>query len=148
MLLEATVEIDAPPDAVFRFFEEIDERYEEWHPDHLTFRWVSGDGLEVGAEAYFEERIGGELQQRTIRYTTVEANRYIEFEPVGRLVGFFLPHISFTFEPVERGCRVTQRIRVRTGPIGKRLNRREFEAVREHMHEEGENLKQLVERER
>jgi len=34
---------------------------------------------------------------------------------------------------------------VRTGPIGAWLNRREFDAVRQHMHEEGENLKRIVE---
>lgn len=33
----------------------------------------------------------------------------------------------------------------RTGPIGARLNRREFDAVQNHMHEEGENLRQIVE---
>jgi uncharacterized protein YndB with AHSA1/START domain len=147
MLLEASTEIDEPPDVVFRFFEEIEDRYREWHPDHVTFRWVTGEGLEVGNEAYFEEWIGGELQERTIRYTTVEPNRYIEFKPTGRLIGLFVPHISFTVEPEDGGCRVTQRIKVRTGPIGRRLNRKEFDAVREHMNEEAENLKRIVERE-
>ncbi len=147
MLLEASTEIDEPPDVVFRFFEEIEDRYEKWHPDHVTFRWVTGEGLEAGNEAYFEERIGGDLQKRTIRYTTVEPNRYIEFKPSSRLIGFFLPHISFTVEPEDGGCRITQRIKVRTGPIGTRLNREEFEAVRKHMNEEGENLKHIVEQE-
>jgi hypothetical protein len=63
-------------------------------------------------------------------------------------MGLFLPHISFTVEPEDGGCRVTQRIKVRTGPIGKRLNRKEFDAVREHMNEEAANLKWIVERER
>ena len=45
------------------------------------------------------------------------------------------------------GCDVTQRIKVRTGPIGAWLNRGEFNAVRVHMKEEGENLKALLETE-
>ena len=34
---------------------------------------------------------------------------------------------------------------IRTGPVGAWLNRREFDAVREHMREEGENLRAILE---
>lgn len=56
-----------------------------------------------------------------------------------------MPSISFTIEPHENGCDLTQRIKVRTGPIGAWLNRGEFDAVRTHMKDEGENLKTIVE---
>jgi hypothetical protein len=56
-----------------------------------------------------------------------------------------MPSISFAIEPHENGCDLTQRIKVRTGPIGAWLNRREFDAVRTHMKEEGENLKTILE---
>ena len=147
MLLEEQTHIEASPEDVFRFFEQIDQRYEEWHPDHLTFRWVTGEGLEPGNEAYFEERIGGDLKKQTVRYTEIEPGRYIEFAPTSRLVRLLLPHLSFTIESEADGCLVTQRIKVRTGPIGARLNRREFDAVRLHMQEEGENLKRILEKE-
>jgi hypothetical protein len=55
------------------------------------------------------------------------------------------PPISFRTDPPGDGCVVTQAIRVRTGPIGAWLNRREFDAVRAHMREEGENLKRTPE---
>lgn len=147
MILESSTEIEALPEEVFQFFEEIEERYLAWHPDHMTFEWVRGTELAEGNEAYFEERIGGDLQRRTIRYTTVEAPRSIEFTPTGRLTRLIIPKISFTIEPSNGGCRVTQRIRVRTGPIGRRLNREEFAAVRTHMDEEAANLKRIVESE-
>ncbi len=38
-----------------------------------------------------------------------------------------------------------QQVQVRIGPIGKWLNRREFEAVQQHMKEEGDNLKRMME---
>lgn len=104
--------------------------------------------MEQGAESYFEERIAGKLQQKTVRFTEIVPDRYIEFKPTSRLVGLLMPSISFSIEPLEEGCHLTQRIKIRTGLIGARLNRHEFDAVRAHMEEEGENLKAILETER
>lgn len=145
MILEERTRVDARPADVFRFFEEMEARYREWHPDHIAFRWIDGAGLEPGAEAYFEERIAGERQAKRVRFTAVEPGRYIEFRPTGWLTRLLLPRISFSFEPDGDGCRVVQRLHVRTGPIGAWANRREFDAVRTHMREEGENLRRLLE---
>lgn len=145
MILEERTRITAPPEAVFAFFEAMEDNYTTWHPDHVTFRWVAGDGLGRDARAYFEESVAGEHQRKTVRFTTVIPNRYVAFEPTGFLTRLLLPEISFAIEPLDDGCQLTQRLRVRTGPIGAWLNRREFDAVRQHMHEEGVNLKRLVE---
>jgi uncharacterized protein YndB with AHSA1/START domain len=145
MILEASTHVDRPPEAVFRFFEEVDRHYEAWHPDHVTFRWVKGRGPEAGNEAYFEERVGGQLKKQRVRYTAVEKDRYIELAPTSLWVRLILPQISFRIEPEDAGCRLTQRIRIRVGPIGARLNRRELDAVRAHMEEEGAQLKRIVE---
>lgn len=147
MILQETTEVKASPGDVFRFFESMEENYRQWHPDHVAFRWVDGGRLEEGEQAYFEERIAGKRQQKTVRFTRIDPNRYIEFKPTSLLVGLLMPHISFAITPREDGCEVTQRIKVRTGPIGARLNRREFDAVRVHMREEGENLKRILESE-
>jgi len=64
MILKEITDVEAPPGEVYRFFEEMEENYERWHPDHITFNWTEGAGLEQGAEAYFEERIGGKLQKK------------------------------------------------------------------------------------
>jgi len=145
VILKERARIEGSPERVFRFFEEIETHYEEWHPDHITFRWMDGNGLEQGNKAYFEEEIGGEMMKKTVRFVAVEDGRYIELRPTGRLLGFFLPYISFSFEPDGDGCEFTQRIKIRTGPIGRRLNRDEFDAVQQHMVEEGENLRTVIE---
>lgn len=139
--------MNVAPEDVYHFFETMDSNYERWHPDHVEFRWVDGDGLEQGAEAYFEERIAGKEQQKTVRFTEIVPNRYIEFKPTSRLTGILMPSISFKIDPHEAGCDLTQRITVRTGPIGAWLNRREFDAVRTHMREEGENVREILEAE-
>ena len=145
MILTEKTRISAPPAAVYGFFEAMDVNYERWHPDHVEFRWLDEAGLAQGAKASFEERIAGRRQQKTVRFTAVERDRYIEFRPTSLLVGLLMPSISFSIAPHADGCTLTQRIKVRTGPVGAWLNRREFDAVRTHMREEGENLKRLVE---
>ncbi|MDG5820904.1 SRPBCC family protein [Natronococcus sp. A-GB7] len=147
MILEAETHIRADPEDVFEFFAEMEQNYEAWHPDHITFRWVEGVPVEEGTLAYFEEEIGGEVMKKTVEYVTVESNRRVELKPTSRLMGFFLPFIKFTIEPVGEGCVFTQQIKIRTGPIGKRLNQDEFDAVHQHMKEEGENLRRLLEKE-
>jgi hypothetical protein len=42
-------------------------------------------------------------------------------------------------------CNFVAKIHLRVGPLAARLNAREFTAVRQHMRQEGENLKQLLE---
>lgn len=145
MLLEETTGMKASPKEVYLFFEKMEENYERWHPDHITFQWIDGGVLEEGAKAYFEEEIAGKLQKKTVQFTQIDPDRYIEFKPTSRVIGLLMPHISFTITPRSDGCELTQRIKVRTGPIGARLNRREFDAVRKHMQEEGENLKRISE---
>lgn len=145
MELTETTRISASPGDVYRFFEEMEENYERWHPDHVSFRWTAGGELKRGAEARFEERIAGKRQRKTVRFVAVRPDRYLEFTPTSFLVGLLMPQISFAIEPRSDGCELTQRIVVRTGPIGARLNRREFDAVRTHMREEGENLKRILE---
>ncbi len=78
-------------------------------------------------------------------FTRIEADRQIEFTFTNRLLRLILPSIRFVIEPEGNGVRFTQEIRIRTGPVGAWLSRREFDAVRQHMKEEGENLKQLLE---
>jgi Polyketide cyclase / dehydrase and lipid transport len=145
MILEETTRVNASPEEVYHFFETMDVNYQRWHPDHILFRWSTGDGLKQGAIAYFEERIAGKKQKKTVKFTEVVPDRHIESKPTSRLVGILMPSISFTIKPHENGCDLTQRIKVRTGPIGAWLNRREFDAVRTHMREEGENLKTIIE---
>lgn len=145
MILEESTLIDAPPEDVFEFFEQMDKQYTAWHPNHILFRWVDGAGLSEGNVAYFEEEIDGKVLRKEVRFTRIEANRRIEFRPISRLMRLFLPIIVFSFHPVAGGTRVVQQVKIRTGPIGKWINRREFAAVQQHMQEEGEYLRDILE---
>lgn len=58
-----------------------------------------------------------------------------------------MPRLSFEIQPKGEASLFIARIPIRTGPVGAWLNRREFNAVRQHMKEEGENLKRMIESE-
>jgi uncharacterized protein YndB with AHSA1/START domain len=146
MILEEQTVIEASPEDVFHFFEQLDEEaYRAWHPDHVTYRLIEGERLEAGTIAYFEERRGGKDIKMNVLYRRVEPNRYIEFSPTSRFYRIFLPQMSFGVEPHNGQSLLTTRVHVRTGPIGAWLNRKEFDAVRQHMKEEGHNLKKILE---
>jgi hypothetical protein len=43
--LRPEIEIHASPEAVYAFFEDIEENYTKRHPDHIVFHWVAGENL-------------------------------------------------------------------------------------------------------
>lgn len=146
MRLRDSIWIRSTGERFFEFFEHMDANYLRWHPDHRTFRWEDGRGLREGVTFYFEEVIGGKPMKKRVVFTRLERNRHIEFTFTNRLLRLILPRIVFHVDPEAGGIRLTAEIQVRTGPIGAWLNRREFDAVHRHMREEGENLKNILER--
>lgn len=146
--LKDEVIVNASPDDVFEFFRTMDEsRYLAWHPEHISFRYVDGDRIETGTRAYFQEEIGDEYIESTVRYTEVRQPAYIEFRDESRISRLFNPKNTFSLEPVDGGTRVVAAIHLRIGPL-ERLStsvHHELDEVRRHMREEGENLQRIVE---
>lgn len=147
MVLRDTVEVRGSPSDVFVFFEGMDNaRYLAWHPDHKVFRWTRGQGLQVGNEFSFEEVIAGKRLRKSVAFTRIQDGARIEIAPTGWLMRLFLPRLVFRLERMaDRHYRFIAEIFLRVGPLAARLNRREFDAVREHMRVEGINLKRFVE---
>jgi len=147
VILRDTTDVQASPEAVFEFFEEMERHYLRWHPDHKLFRWVRGRGLEEGNVFYFEEVIAGKLLKKEVVFTRIVRHRHIEFAPTFWLLRLFLPRLVFSVETIGTGaCRFVAEIHLRMGPLAAKLNQRELDAVREHMRVEGVNLKAIVER--
>ncbi len=144
MVLSAETRIGTSPAAILSFFDKMEETYTRWHPDHHAFRWIAGRGVRPGVICELDETIAGKRQRKKVRYVRV-ADDYIEFRPTSRAIRLFLPRMLFRITPEGNGCRVVQEIHIRIGPIGAWLNRKELDAVRQHMQQEGENLKLLLE---
>ncbi|HEY9013004.1 MAG TPA: SRPBCC family protein [Devosia sp.] len=143
---EDEIAVEASPAAAFGFFEAMEANYVRWHPDHRRFEWRKGRGIAVGNVFWFEEVIGGNTLRKEVRITQVVPDRYFAFTMVNPLMRFFLPRLSFGFEPRNGGCLFRAELHLHgIGPIGRRLNKREFDVVDVHMVEEGRNLKRLLE---
>ena len=145
LVFEDRIHINAPPESGFAFFDEMETNYARWHSDHLGFEWRQGRGIAPGNVCWFRERIGGKVLEKEVRVTEVAPNRFYAFVPTGRLMRAFLPRMSFAFHPDGAGFIFEAEIHLRAGPLGERLNRRDFAAVEQHMAEEGRNLKALLE---
>lgn len=147
MVLRDSIEVRAPSAKLFEFFEGMSqERYLGWHPDHKVFRWIEGRGVKPGNRFYFEEVIAGKLLKKSVEFTRIEQDKHIEFAPTFWLLRLFLPRLVFRADVTGPGSfRFIAEIFLRVGPVGARLNRREFDAVREHMRIEGVNFKQYAE---
>jgi hypothetical protein len=148
MILRDTTEIRSTPEAIFQFFNEMELHYLRWHSDHKLFRWVTGRTLAAGNVFYFEEVIGGKLLKKSVVLTRVDPQAHIEFAPTFWPMRLFLPRMLFRIQVnAPQVCTLVAEIHLRMGPIAARINKRELEAVREHMRMEGINLKRIVENE-
>ncbi|TVQ35006.1 MAG: hypothetical protein EA384_16825 [Spirochaetaceae bacterium] len=101
--------------------------------------------MKEGTVFCFEEYIAGKLLRKSVVYTRVSPNEHIEFAPTSVLLKLFLPRMIFRLEPESDGCRFTAEIHLRIGPLGRRANRKELDAVRHHMRAEGVNIKRILE---
>jgi hypothetical protein len=152
IVLTDSVEIAVPPEKVFEFLVGIvdDASYRAWHPDdHEAFRWIRGAPWEEGSVAYAEEYLHGRLHKLKFRVEKVVPHREIVYAPPSRILRIFFPENRFEIRPSERGCIFTARGHFRFGRIAKALAKRKLEigisSVRQHMKEEGENLKRILE---
>ena len=147
--LRDTVTIDAPPEAVWAWLEAMPEHYVDWHADHISCRWVSGERLTPGAVMEAEERLHGKPHRLRLVLTSVEPGRWFEYRAGSGIGG------RFEVEASDGGTRFTAAIRVGIGTpmVGALIDAvmrltmgGRIESFRRHQAEEGVNLKRLLER--
>jgi len=147
--LKDSIEIKARPEEVFEWLLQrfIDKKaYQAWHPDHVDVRWIKGEPLQEGSIIYAEEYLHGELHKLKFIITKLVPNRVIEYRPLFPL-SIFAPGNAFLVEPKgENGCIFTATGSFRAGPLFRKLAKNRIEATKQHMKEEGENLKKALEK--
>jgi uncharacterized protein YndB with AHSA1/START domain len=142
--LSDSIEVDAPPDEVWRWITALADHYTEWHPDHVSAAWVRGVPNEPGSILEAVERLGRHEERLQLQVTAVEPPTRLRYRFRGP-IQMLLPEGSFTIEPSCAGTRFTARIAYRGGPLTERAFRSRARALRCHMHEEGRNLKRIIE---
>jgi hypothetical protein len=149
ILLRDEIEIGVAPEQVLDWLAHFQENYLAWHPDHLECRYVVGSDLfEVGAVLYVEETLHGELHRLRLRTTKVIPGRRVEYRGQFGIGGVFevRPLNGGTLFVAELtlglGLRALDRLVDR---ILQRLLPAQIEGLRQHMAEEGRNLKKWLE---
>ena len=146
--LKDSIEIQATPDKVFEWLVRrfsSKEDYKAWHPEHVDIRWIKGESLQEGSIVYAEEYLHGQLHKLKFRITKVLPNKAIEYRALFPL-SLFSPGNAFIIEPKgKNGSIFTATGSLRVGPLFEKLGKKQIEATKQHMKEEGENIKRALE---
>lgn len=146
--LRDTIRIDAAPEQVWGWLESLADHYRQWHPDHLSARWLRGSGFVPGAVMEVSERLHGKPHTLRMSLTDVAPGQWIRYRMLPGLRG------ELAVRPVEGGSEFSAVIGIGVGvpllaPLLDGLLRlmlgARIEALRLHQAEEGVNLKGLLE---
>lgn len=145
--LRDSVLIHAPPQRVWAWLNELPAHYRQWHPAHVACRYDRGDHLEVGAVLYAEEFLHNRLHRLRLRATEVVPGRALRFRGLGFTGAFLVEptngHTSFTAE-LAFGMQLGVLSSILDALL-RRLLKGRLRTLEAHMHEEGVNLKRLLE---
>jgi hypothetical protein len=146
LILEDSVELPAQPSAVYDWFRDLPDNYRDWHPDHVSCRYIKGNPLEVGSVLSVEEYLHGQLHELRLILTSIEPNACIGYKIAPGL------HGGFRFTPTESGTKLEAKLYIgwRAPGIGRgvdyvvaRLFATRIAELRGHMREESQNLLDL-----
>ncbi|MFC1780704.1 SRPBCC family protein [Planctomycetota bacterium] len=151
-VLRDSIEINTTAEKIFKFLTGLvdDESYRAWHKqDHVTMRWLKGQPWAEGSVVYAEEYIHGKLHKLKFAVTKVVPNERIEYAPTSRLLRKYFPKNVFAIEQKGQSCLFTASSTYRVGRLAKTFFKKALEnglsSVKQHMKEEGENLKTILE---
>ena len=152
IVLKDEIEVKAPPSKFVEWFSHIDEKYREWHSEHILARYTRGTPFEEGSILYFEEYIGKPKYKFRFLVTRVEPNKRMEYRI---LFPYTLLNArgSFTFQQQGDTTLFTAVVSVGWGgAVGRLLDRifllfgrGIFREIRRHMADEGVNIKKIME---
>lgn len=148
-----SIEIKTTPEKIFNFLTSLvdDESYRAWHKeDHVTLRWLKGSPWQEGSIAYAGEYIHGKLHKLKFTVTKVVPNERIEYAPTSKFLRIYFPKNEFIIEQKGDSCLFIASVTYRIGWIFKTFFNKVLEkglsSVKKHMKEEGENLKEILEK--
>ncbi len=146
--LRDSITIRTTPEQLFNWLESMPQEYGSWHPDHVSYQVLSGSMQQVGSQVECKEYLHGKLHSMRFRLTKLDPGRRMEYEIAALGKGAFevIPkgeEVEFVAE-VDLGSEAPLIGRVADAAL-RIMFRRRLEAMREHMREEGVNLKKIIE---
>jgi len=146
-IIEDTIEIPAAPAKIFDVLLKVfssQESYKKWHKDHIDCQWIKGKPFMVGSTLYIEEYLHGKLHKMKFLCTKVVPCRTMEYRVSFPMSIIFIKG-TFLIVPLKDTCLFTATLSFRLGRLLLRFSKGKIDAIKQHMKEEGENLKKLIE---
>ena len=150
IVLKDTVEIKAAPEQIFDFFVHFKENFHAWHPDHVECRYLNFEGTaKEGSVIYIEEYLHGKLHKLKLHITRLKPNSRIEYKTFLGSKGVFIIEArgdnSLFRAEMYMGTNV-RLIASLVDIIMKKSMSRRLQGIKQHMSEEGQNLKGILEK--
>jgi len=152
-MISLTNEVKLPmgPERVWQCFREIDAHYHDWIPEHLRWRWLSGEPLAAGSIWHADEWVGPMRIDTASRSSTQQA-RFFSWRVLGFPAVLVRTGGSFRFNPnSDGGCEMHQEVHFGfsipiVGTVLDLVMRifLPLEEFRRHMREEGDQLAHLI----
>ena len=136
--------INSAAEPIWEWLADLPQHYAEWHPDHVSAEWERGDLNQVGSTLRAVEYLGGKREVLRFEITSVDPPHRFEYRIRGP-ISLLLPCGGFALVQEDPGLWFTASISYRFGALVERLFSRRSAALRQHMKEEGENLKLIIE---
>lgn len=148
IVLQDTVEINTSPGQIFAWLAHLPQNYLAWHPDHVACRYLRGGALQEGSILYCEEYLHGALHKLKLRVMKVVPDSQIVYRMFPGLGGAFFveahgSHARFTAD-IYLGF-VLPLLGATVDGLVRALFRDRIAALQQHMVQEGQNLKRLIE---
>jgi len=148
IILRDEITIAVPPERIFAWLNHLPENYREWHPDHVAYRYLTDGGLREGAVIYCEEYLHGDLHKFKMRATQVIPNARLDYRIAPGMRGsfgiearngnsLFIAELFFGVGFPVLGWVLDQLLRL--------LFARQIKLFRQHIAEEGQNLRRIME---
>jgi hypothetical protein len=146
--LRDSIEIHTTASQIFTWLASMPQEYRSWHPEHVACRVLHGSMLEVGSEIECEEYLHGKLHSMRFHMTKVVPDKRVEFVIERMGSG------AFEVQTNNDTVRFVAELEIGSdapiiGPlfdlIFSRFFRQRIEAMQQHMAEEGESLKAILE---
>ncbi|MHA2249391.1 MAG: SRPBCC family protein [Candidatus Kariarchaeaceae archaeon] len=142
--LTDTIDIKTSPQAIFNWFQQIEDNYLDWHSDHISCKWLKGNSFEIGSVLYAEEYLHGKIHKMKFETTKVISNEYIEYKNKFP-ISLISPSGSFTLIEEDNCTKFTATLEFRFGWLLSKIVKKQMNSLINHMKEEGEELKKILE---
>jgi len=142
------ITISAPPQKVYDtlvFFFRSADNYRLWHRDHVSCYWKKGQDFSPGSVLIAEEYLHEKVHKMGFKIITREPGKRLGYK---MLFPFSLICSGGSFSMIPKGeeTELIASLRFRNGFLSEKHFRKNIEAVRQHMKEEGIALRDIIEK--